>query len=221
MVSWSREGRVVLETTQVLGLTVLRAQIPSGGRWEKQRLGRAARLMSRQGVRRVLVPRNFAGWDVLARWELTGVDVLPLYRALADRLVLAELERRGVDLQRACVALRGDAVDGEMARAARLLCPRVLALDIQVKRGGEQLTRELYRQFGAAPRHVGTADLSVYFGGTGQEGALVLCGPAPELLGLELDVPGLTIPEETQPMPLLAALWRAGRVKEEQVRICF
>lgn len=218
LVSWSRERNVVVERTQVLGMPVLEARVPTEGAWEKRRLGRAARLLKRQGVRRVLVPRDFTHWDVLTSRGLTGVDVLPLYRAMADRFVLAELERRGVEAHRACVILRGERVDADLARAARLLCPRVRSVVIQVEWGGDRLVRELYWEFGAVAARQEVGGVAVRFGGEGQAGELVLCG-RPELLGLELETAGLTLPEAPEPVPLLAALWQAGRLGVEKLRV--
>lgn len=216
LLQWSEERGVSLRRAQLLGLPVLRAEVHRGGRWEQHRLGRAGRLLTRQGVRRVLVPREFADWNVLTRQGLAGVDPLPLYRAAADRLVLARLERRGVVVHRACVALRGEHVDADLARAARLLCPQVRALDIQVERGGERLARELYWEFGAALCSGEPADVAVRFGGPGQEGELVLCG-APELLGLTLAVRGAALPEGLEAIPLITALWQAGRLNVRQL----
>lgn len=218
LLCWSEERGVRMERTQLLGLPVLQASLLPGGRWERQRLGHAARRLERQGVRRVLVPRGFDCWDVLTQRGLRGVNPLPLYRAMADQLVLAELERRGVESHKACVALRGDCVDGDLVKSAYLLCPRVRTLLIQVERGGEKLTRELYREYGAGTPLCAQADIAVRFGGTGQEGELVLCG-RPELLGLELEVPELELPEDLEAFPLLTALWQAGRLKLGQVRV--
>ena len=215
---WSKERRGRLERVQLMGLTVLRVSIASGGRWENHRLRRAARLLGRYGVRRVLVPPGFDGWQELNRRGLRAVDPVPLYRTMADRLVLAELARAGVKKERACVALRGEYVDADLARAARLLCPQVRTLSIQVERGGERLVRELYRTFGAAPQPEGKPNVVVCFGGAGKPGELVLCG-RPELLGLELGMKDLTLPEGLEPMPLLTALWQSGRLSLEELRV--
>lgn len=215
---WSEERGVRLERAQLLGLPVLRASLAPDGRWEKHRLGRAARRLERQGVRRVLVPRGFDQWEILERHGLTGVDPLFLYRTMADQLVLAELDRRGVGTYKACVALRGECVDGDLVRAAYLLCPRVRTLLIQVEWGGEKLTRDLYREFGAGEPSCTQADVAVRFSGKGQGGELVLCGK-PELQGMELEVPGLTVPEETEPLPMLTALWQAGVLNIQQLRV--
>ena len=216
LLCWSEERGVRMERTQLLGLPVLQASLLPGGRWERQRLGHAARRLERQGVRRVLVSKGFKRWEVLARWGLTGVDPRPLYRAMADRLVLAELERRGMKGCEACVALRGECVDSDLARTAHLLCPQVRTLLIQVERGGDKLTRELYRAFGAGAPPCAQADVAVRFGGVRQEGELVLCD-RPELLGLELEASNLGIPEEMESLPLLTALWQSGLLNLQQL----
>ena len=207
-----------MERRRLLGIPVLQVSLSPSGRWERRRLGRAARQLKRQGVRRVLVPKGFEQWELLRWYGLTGVDPLPLYRAVADRLVMAELEHRGVEAHRACVALRGEYVDSDLTRTAHLLCPRVRTLLVQVGQGGDKLTRELYRTFGAGAPHCAQADVVVRFGGAGEDGELVLCG-RPELLGLELDAPDLMLPEEVQPLPLLTVLWQTGGLNLDQIRV--
>lgn len=218
LLSWSGERDVRLERIRLMGMPVLRVSIPSGGRWENYRLRRAGRLLARQRVRRMLVPQKFDGWQELSRWGLRPVDPMPLYRAMADRLVLAELARRGVENRWACVALRGDYVDGDLERTARLLCPQVRTLLIQVDWGGARLVRELYRSFGAAPQPEGWPDVVVRFSGKGQTGELVLCGQL-EHLGLELETEGVTLPEGLESVPLLTALWQSGRLSMEELRV--
>lgn len=218
LLCWRDERGVRLERGRLLGLPLLQVSLPPGGRWERYRIDRAARILKRQGIRKVLVPKGFACWEVLARRGLCGIDPLPLYRAMADRLVLAELARRGVEERRACVALRGEYVDSALAGAARLLCPRVRTILIQVRQGGDKLTRELYREFGVGTVSRAQPDAVVRFGGIGEEGELVLCG-RPELLGLELDAPERVLPEETEPLPLLTALWQSGGLNLDEIRV--
>lgn len=216
---WGPDRRVALERGQVLGLPVLQARLDPGGRWGGRRLDRAARLLVRQGVRRVLPLRGFDNWKVLERRGILPIEPLPLYRAMAEDLALAVLHQTGKAPEQAGIALRGERVDGDLARAARVLCPRVRTLIIQVPRGGEQLARELYWEFGAAVSPEGEADAAVRFSGQRQEGELVLCGPAPELLGLKVNAHGLALPDELEPLPVLTALWQAGRLEREQLYI--
>lgn len=214
----SEERGVLIKQESLLGMPVLQVSLSTKGWWATRRLRRAARTLSRRGVHRVLVPPGFDAWRELCRWGLRGVDPLPLYRAVADRLVIAELERRGVDVVRACVALQGDFVDGDLARTAWLLCPRVRTVIVQVERGGERLVRELYREFGAAALPDAEADVKVRFSGEGNPGELVLCG-RPELLGLSLELSGIELPEGVESLPLMTALWQAGKLSPEQLSV--
>lgn len=202
------QGRIKRKRSDILGLPVLWVYVPLGGYWEKHRLTRAECLLLRQGARRLLPLRDAPEW----RLSLPEADPLPLYRAMADRMVLAALKRGGKEACCAAVALTGEQVDADLARTARLLCPRVRTLLLEVGYGGERLARELYWEFGAAVGIGGQADVRVRFSGTSRPGELVLCG-RPELLGLKLELPpGLCVPEQLEPAPVLSALWQAGRI---------
>lgn len=217
MLCWSR-GRVTLKQSQVMGLAVLQAHLQAGGYWEERRLDRAARLLVRRGVRRMLPARDFERWYVMARHGLAPVDPLPLYRAMGAELVLAALKKRGVEPDCGAVALVGEGVDADLARVARRLCPRVRTLLLEVSYGAQRLARELYWEFGAAVSVGGEADVRVRFSGPAQPEELTLCD-VPELLGLELEAPGLELPEELEPLPLLTALWQAGQIHLEELRV--
>lgn len=208
------QGRVKAERGDILGLPVLWVSVSTGGILEKRRLVRAERLLLRHGVRRLLPLREAPKWQN----SLPAVDPLPLYRTLADRLTLEVLKRNGIEPHRAAVTLTGEQVDGDLARTAHLLCPRVHTLRLEVGRGGERLTMELYREFGAAVCAGGQADLCIRFSGEPRPGELVLCG-VPELLGLGLKVHGLELPQELEPVPLLTALWQAGLLNVEELRM--
>ena len=218
VICWENGGRVRLEQGRLRSLPVLNAHVPRGGRWERHRVDNAARLLYRQGVRRVVPLREFDWWDILNRRGLWPVDALPLYRAMGAQLVLAALAGRGEDLRDAAVVLRGDHVDAELAAAARKLCPMVRRLAVDTKRGAQQLSRELYWQYGAAVEsgQAGRDWLSVRFNGENLGENLVLCG-GPCLMGLEVYAPGLTVPEELEPAAVLTALWQAGLLGTEEL----
>lgn len=213
-----RWGKVSLDLDRVLSLPVVRAEL-AGGAWsERRQLSRAVRLLERQGVRRLL-PRRES--DAPAPEGLRWVDPTPMCRYMAAPLALAELERRGEDPHRTRIALRSRGVDSALERTARLLCPTVRELVIDVPFGGERLAKRLYWDYGVAVCPGGGADLSVRFGGTpevGEEGFL-LYGSKPDLGALALTAPGLTVPEELEPLPVLCALWESGRLGEEELKI--
>lgn len=207
-------GKFKIERVSVLGLPVLWANVPVGGFWETRRAARAERSLYRNGVRRLLPVQAATRWKV----SLPVVELLPLYRALADRMVLEVLKGRGVEARDASVALAGERVDADLARAAYLLCPKIRTLLLEVGDGGERLAMELYRTFGAAVRTEGRADLTVRFGGESRGGEMVLCG-RPELLGVTVELPGFSVPEALEPMPFLTALWQTGRVNVKDFRL--
>lgn len=200
-------GRMSAERRELFGVPTLWVTVPAGGIWEGHRATRAERLLKRHGVRKLLPMRGASTWNI----SIPAVDPLPLYRTMADRLILWELSRNGIEPERGTVALAGERVDGDLARTAHLLCPRVHTLLLEVECGGELLAMELYRKFGAAVNTTGRAAVCARFSGAGQGGELVLCG-RPELRDLQVEVPGLSLPEQLEPIPLLTALWQAGRV---------
>ena len=219
----TKKHGISLERTQVCGLPVLQARVRPGGRWEHERIARAARMLYGQGIRRILLPRAPLTQELLCRQGLSIVEPLALYRAMAAHMVLAELERRGMGPERSTVILRGEYADSDLARTAWLLCPRVRQLVLDVSVGGDRLARELYWQYGAAVclRGQEQAQISVCFDGEKRDSELALCRPEPELLGMELRVDGLDVPEDLEPASVLTALWQAGRVPDRNIRVLF
>lgn len=208
------QGKIKAEQRNILGLHVLWVSVPVGGYWEKRRLTRGQRLLVRRGVRRLLPVRNAPDW----RLPLPVVGSAPLCRALAAELVLAVLERKGIAPEESSVALVGDYVDGEMVMCARQLCPQVRTLLIRTNYGAERLAQLLYREFGAAAALEGRSDVQVRFSGAPSSGELVLCG-RPRLLGLQVEWPGAQLPEELEVLPLLTALWQAGRISVKDLHL--
>ncbi|MBS6533578.1 MAG: hypothetical protein KH338_08105 [Oscillospiraceae bacterium] len=196
------------------GLTVLRVEVCPGGWGEAGRLKRAARRLARLGVRRVLVPEGFCRGELLSRWGLEQVDPVPFLRACAGELALAALLREGVLPQQGTVALRGRRVDRDMVRAAEFLCPRVRDVAVTAPVGGGEMAAWLRREFGAPIRpDSGEILVAVRFDGTGaRKGRRVLSlfGTEPGLAGIRLRAAALT-PEDREKLPLMAALWEAGR----------
>ena len=216
MLCWQERGRVRLEKTWVAGMNVLCAHVKSGGKREAKRLSRAATLLHRAGVKRMLEHKD-------GRLCLSGfsvVDALALYRAVADRLILAVLNVRGIPPERATVVLQGEYPDRELVAAGWLLCPRVRQVVVDTERGGAQAQRNLLRQFGVAvmPTCACQEVVTVRFSGPSREEDLNLC-EAGEVDFL-LDVPGLVLPETLVRTSTLCALWQAGLLDLSQVRIC-
>lgn len=210
---FSPEGKERVERREIHGLTVLQVGVRPGGWLEKGRLRRGARRLSREGIRRVLVPLGFSQWSQLERWGLRRVDPVPFLRFYAPQIVLAALNRQGIAPNTATVALRGKRVDRDMARAAQLLCPLVRQVAVSAPQGGEELARWLRREYGLPVQPDGAqVSLAVYFDGEGAgEEDLLLWGQNPQLGDIMPRVSGLT-EEDQKNFGLLTALWETGKL---------
>jgi len=232
MVGWltleiRRGWRTELEPSGLLGLRLLRARTPlPPGLREKtvcRRLDRAAVLLARSGVRRVLTPPDFPYWEILQTRGLCPVDPSPLCQAMAAPLALAELARKGVSPASGTVALVGQRVDRPFFLAAQALCPRVRTLILDAPSGGEELAGYLREEFGAAALAAGVllpAQAVLCFSPSrAGEGGVILCGPAPDLAGLALSPAEISLPQEPDSLPLLSLLWEAGRISTGEIQV--
>lgn len=220
------KGRTpVLERETVLGLPLLRASVPApeGARPRavERRVGKAARALAAEGVRRVLTEADFPWRPVLGQWGLRDVDPEALCQAMAAPLALAALEKRGVDPARATVALRGNRVSRPFFQAAVQLCARVRGLVVEAPSGGGALADHLRREYGVPVLEEGRGELTVGFSQSGGDGEtqLRLYGPEPDLLGMALGLTEKRLPPEFDTLPLLAALWEEGRISQDELTV--
>lgn len=220
------EGRflVRLAREQVLGLPLLRGEAPGSG-FTARRVRRTARALRRRGVTRALAPEGFPFWEEAAAQGLRPVETGELCRALAAPIALAALAAEGVPLRRATVALRGERVTRRLWEAALTLCPVVRQLLVEVPAGGEDLRRTLRREFGL-PAVEGAAgqrtDLTLCFSTpSGAAGGRVadLSGDAPALPEYRFGLAEGDLPPDAAALPLLSALWSAGRLAAGSVAV--
>lgn len=214
-------GRGQVEPGQLYGLPVLRARVDPET-WLKQwRMKKAARQLRGLGTVHTLLPPGFEDEKWLACVGLRRVDCSPFLQAQAPGLAIEALHRRDVEPGRACVALRGNRVDGHMTRVAAQLSRQVRHLAIDVPRGGEKLERWLRWEFGIAILpNTKSAQLSLQFHprANTQEGAVLeLYGHKPNLDGLTLCAPCLARGEQ-EDLELLSVLWARGRLGEEALK---
>ncbi len=211
-----RGRRPRVEVRRVRGMSVLTALVPTrdgpGSKALAYRVDKAARLLVKQGVRRALVPQDFAHWGALRSRGIAGVDPTPLCAALAPSLALAALPRLDLSPHQVTVALRGGRVSRPFFQAALALAPLVRGVVISSPNGGEALSAHLREEFGVPIlEEWGEADLTVDFtpmpGGAGR--TMKLYGE-PDLLGVELFLREGDWPEQFEVLPLAAALWEGG-----------
>ena len=232
MVGWlvreDRRGRrPVLERTQLAGMTVLRAGVPApdalAQRTLERRLERAAELLCRAGVRRVLAQEGFAGWPLLEAAGLQRVSAAALCQALAAPLALAALKRQGIAPGQAAVSLAGTRVNRPLFQAAEQLCRHVRTLIVDAPAGGRELAGYLRCAYGAPvvePEAGVTPHAVLCFAPAADvRGALKLFGAVPDLGALALGPPPGLECRTAEGLPLLALLWEEGRLDLANIQI--
>lgn len=183
----------------------------------ERRLRRAERGLVKLGVGRVVLREGFPYGDRLEL--LRPVDVLPLWRELADVLALAALEAGGIPRRRGRVALSAPRLCPELMAAAERLCPQVRGLLIDAPGGGDY-ARQLQARFGlpVTPPAAG-ADVTVAFGQPGGRWGrrLELHGTS-DLGGLAVSARDAALPEDCGAQ-VLALLWERGLVRREELLV--
>lgn len=213
----SRRGLLV-EEGWIRGMAVLRICFDPEGFWAGHRLKQAGRVMSRWGIRRALAPEVFDGWGVLNGYGVCRVRTEGFLRAQTADISLAALKRAGKSPSQSAVALRGARADRYIVRAACQLCEQVRDVCVSIPKGGEELREYLRLEYGAAvrPDFMGV-EAAVRFDSVAWDvGGVVLdlFDPRPELGMVKLHLEG-----EVCPLPVLAALWEAGKAGRGDIEI--
>lgn len=222
---WSG-GRERAGRAEMAGLPVLRVPVrrkEGTPEWLLRRRVRAAgRTLARAGVRRVILPEDFPYGGLLAGEGVFPVETLPLWRALAAELAWRALQRRGVPA--GSVAVRADALTGEVRRTVETLLRRCRTVSLDAPDPEGAYARVLRRRLGAALRTGDAgAEVRLLFVRRGPERA----GDIPLYPGAEGPKAALRLPEAWEArMPegaqregVIAALLAAGRLRREEIAI--
>lgn len=209
-----------MECSALYGMRVLYAEIDPDSRRALRHLRKAARTLTRRGIRQVLVPKGFSSWPHLAPWGLAPVDVSPLLRVLAAPLAVTELRRLGVRPKRGIVALDAGQSENDMCRAAQDLCPQVRQLVFPVGIRGQELANWLRREYGMPVAPPGErANVAVQFDAVRQLSAEVALDlTRADLCGMTVCAPELEA-AASRDLPLLAALWLSGKLTKTSLDI--
>lgn len=218
-----QKGRGRVSLAYVGTLTVMNAELyePEGlpERRLLRRLYKLERVLSRQGIGRVVLSEGFPYRDLLR--VLRPVETLPFYRGVADMLVLGWLNNRGVPAEMSRVGLAAPWLCPELKGAAERLCSQVRELVIYVPEEGEDYAQWLHSRYGlpvtpySAQVHI-TAAFGPVEGVPGE--ILPLYGERPDLKGLSISAPKLQLPEDCA-QQLLALMWEAGALERTGLEV--
>jgi len=228
-----KEGAVTVGECSVLHMRFLRAEVLREESTPELLLRRRAlhalRKLRGQGVTRVILPEDFLWKELLERAGVRPVSTLPLRRLLAADWAAAELGERGIPAGSARVAVAADRLTGEAVRTVTELVLRYRHVLLDIPRGGEELSRQLRREYGAALQLISAreqleeADAAVLFDPREMAGGRVCLRlyeesqPMPSLL-----LPPLLegqLPVGAARLAILSVLWEAGMLKPGQITL--
>lgn len=229
----TRKKAVVLEEEMVLGLRLLRADVLRSAKTPeavlRRRTAQAMKRLRKRGITRAVFPEDFSHPAQAEKAGIRPVSTLSLRRRLAADWVRLLLGRRGVSGAGATVAVSAQQMTGELVRTVTELSLRHRYVLLDVPYGGEELCRELRRDYGVS------LVLRPEKGQLAEAEALVLFDPREDLVcpeALELwnekaPLPPLLLPpalEERLPEgvcrgQMLAALLETGVVRPGQIMI--
>lgn len=230
----TRQKRIAGEVCSILQMRMLRVEVLRGEKTPeavlRRRVVAAAKRFRRAGVTEIVMPEGFAYAPQLEKEGVRIVSRLPLARGLAGRLVRREVEQRALPPASVRVALCGEALTGELVRTVRELALLYRYVLLEVPGGGEELGRQLRREYGVSllvnpgRGQMERAEVTVLFSPrTGEQQGAVL----PLYEGADIRLPKLSLPpmlEEQLPQTvertaLLAALLRGGAIRADQIRL--
>lgn len=239
MILWKAPGRgaaVTMSEKHILHARFYCAEIARGPRTPalvlRRRVAQAARKLKKAGALRVVLPEGFSWPEQLRRGGVRPVSPLPLVRRMAAELAEAELARLGTAPGEERLAVAGDRLTGELTCTVTELALRHRYVLLDVPYGGEELCRQLRREYGVSlllcPGHEQMSAAEV----------LVLFGPRPDLPrknpavlelfeGGTLRLPPLVLPpalesrlpEGVDRPQMLCALQEAGALRSGQVTL--
>jgi len=196
---------------------------------DRRRVLAAGKRLRKRGVVQVVLPDRFSYREQLSKCGLKPVSTLALRRSLAVDWVRTGLTEKGQPAAGARVAVTAAVLTGEVVRTVTELCLRHRYVLLDLPYGGEELCRQLRREYGVSlllgpdRDQLEGAEALILFD---RRTDLSLANPvALRLYDEEQALPPLTLPPELEgELPqgvdrgqLLAVLREAGTIRREQI----
>lgn len=230
-----RQRSVTVREVSILHMRFLQAEVLRGPKTPeavlRRRAASAGKRLHRQGAVQVVLPEDFAFGAQLAKCGLRPASTLALRRELAADWTRWLLAEKGLPTAGARVAVTAAQLTGEVVRTVTELSLRHRYVLLDLPYGGEELCRQLRREYGVSLLLGPSKDQL-----EGAE-ALLLFDPRPDLsrrnpavlplYGEDAPLPPLSLPpalEEKLPEgagrpQLLAALRENGALRPGQITI--
>lgn len=222
-----------LEERLVLRMRVLQAEVTRSAHPAvlRRRAAAAGKKLRKRGVTQVVLPEDDSVREQLSKCGLRPVGTLVLRRAVAADWVRAALAAKDQPVAGARVAVSAAALTGEVVRTVTELCLRHRYVLLDLPYGGEELCRQLRREYGVSlllgpsKDQLEGAEALVLFDSRTD---LSLKNPvALRLYDEKQALPSFTLPpslEEALPEgvdrgQLLAVLREAGVLKREEIAV--
>lgn len=235
LLAWAEPKRgqrsVHLEERVILRMRFLQAEVVKGPGMTRRRCLAAGKKLRKRGVTQVVLPEGFDFSEQLVKCGLRPVSTLSLRRCLAADWVRAGLAEQGQPVAGARVAVTAASLTGEVVRTVTELCLRHRYVLLDLPYGGEELCRQLRREYGVSlllgpdRDQLEGAEALVLFD---RRTDLSLTNPvALRLYDEKQDLPSLVlapnlereIPQGVNRGQLLAAIREAGGIKREQIAL--
>ena len=237
LLTWAepKKGRhgVHLEERVILRTRFLQAEMVRSPHQAvtRRRVLAAGKRLRKRGVTQVVLPEEFPFLELLAKCGLRPFSTLALRRCLAADWVRTALAEKGGPVAGAKVAVTASALTGEVVRTVTELCLRHRYVLLDLPYGGEELCRQLRREYGVSlllgpdRDQLEGAEALVLFD---QRRDISLANPVVlRLYDEEQILPPLTLPPNLEAeLPegvdrggLLAVLREAGVIRREQIAL--
>lgn len=144
---------VLLREMTVLRVRMICAEIEFGARTAnplvRRRISKACRKLQGAGCESVILPPDFPWREIPEKYGLRPVSTVPLRRQLAAELAEAAFaaESGAADLQ---ISVSAKRLSGDVVQAVRKLALRHRYVLLDVPYGGEDLCRQLRREYGVS-----------------------------------------------------------------------
>ena len=149
-----REKAVIVKERSILHVRFMCAEILRGPKTPeavlRRRIATAGKRLRKLGASQLVLPEEFPYVEQLKKWELHPVSTLSLRRAIAADWVRWSLEARGEATTGARIAVSAQRLTGEVVRTVTELSLRHRYVLLDVPHGGEELCRQLRREYGVS-----------------------------------------------------------------------